>query len=192
MKAVVLIAVGTLMALVWTGCEKEEHKEVPVDPPTIPRSPAPEFLFDALDGSKIDSAALKGKWVVVNIFATWSPASAREVPEFIALVQSRKLSDFEIVGLSLDENGAADIQPFSERVGLNYPVAALNLSTVRKIFGDIDQIPTTFIIDPEWQYVNKRAGLVGGLSLEAEIHYHIKQAQLRAEGKEGGGHGGGH
>lgn len=60
--------------------------------------------FTAVDGRKVSLAALKGKVVLLDFWATWCPPCVREVPNVKAAYDELHPKGFEIVGISLDED----------------------------------------------------------------------------------------
>ena len=83
--------------------------------------PAPEFKLTALDGKPLTIAALQGKVVFLNFWATWCGPCRAEIPDLIAL-QDRYKDRLQIIGLNVDDE-EADIQKYVEETGINYPVA---------------------------------------------------------------------
>lgn len=167
--AVLAIALCSFLA---AGCGS--RTEVP--PPSIERVKAPEFTLKRVDGLKIMSEALKGKVVVVNFWTTWSPPSAREIPELIDLQKyfEKKGEDVQFVGISLDEKELKDLKQSLERLGFNYPVGLGDPSLISK-FGGIDAIPSTFIIEPDGFMVNRYTGAVDKDVLKADIETRLKR-----------------
>lgn len=63
-----------------------------------------EMKFTALDGSEVDLAKLRGKVVLIEFWAAWSPASARALPDVIAAYDKYRSQGFEVIGISMDQN----------------------------------------------------------------------------------------
>lgn len=159
-----LLAIGWV-CLAFAACSKSTEAL----PPSVSRNPAPHFSFTELSGRKMSSREFEGKWVVLNIWATWCPPCVREIPDFIALQKELEPKGVQLVGISVDDQGMEAVKPFARRMSINYPILLSKVSTVHNVFGPINAIPTTFIIDPEWHVVDQFTGMVDGKVLETVI-----------------------
>lgn len=118
--------------------------------------PAPAWATTDLDGKPIGLEALKGKVVVVDFWATWCPPCVHEIPGYVKLQEKYADKGLVIVGLSLDRNKAA-VPPFAKKYGINYPLAIVG-SEMTDLFGGVEGIPTTFLIDREGNIRHKKVG----------------------------------
>jgi thiol-disulfide isomerase/thioredoxin len=128
--------------------------------------PAPEFKLTALDGKPLTLAALEGKVILLNFWATWCGPCRAEIPDLIAL-QDRYKNHLQIIGLNVDDE-EADIQKYVEEMGINYPVA-MTSNDVRVQYGGIPALPTSFVLDTEGRVVQKHVGLWNPAVYETEI-----------------------
>lgn len=157
------------LAFLLAGCFRSP--EIP--PPSIERTPAPEFRLQNLQGDTIEANAFHGQWIVLNIWATWCPPCTREIPDFIRLQEKLADRGVQFIGISVDDGGLAVVQSFAQRNAINYPILMANMEMIRTLFGSIDAIPTTFIIDPDWYLVNKHTGLLTYDALKDELSARI-------------------
>ena len=128
--------------------------------------PAPDFKLTSLDGKPITLAALQGKVVLLNFWATWCGPCRAEIPDLVAL-QERYKGRLQIIGLNVDDE-EADIQQYVQETGINYPVA-MTSNDVRIQFGGIPALPTSFLLDTEGHVVQKHVGLWNPAVYETEI-----------------------
>ena len=77
----------------------------------------PDLAFDKPDGSPITSADLKGKVVLLNIWATWCVPCREEMPQLNALQSELGGDGFEVVALNIDKGGPEKAEQFLEETG---------------------------------------------------------------------------
>jgi thiol-disulfide isomerase/thioredoxin len=129
--------------------------------------PAPDLKLTALDGKPLTLAALQGKVVFLNFWATWCGPCRAEVPDLIAL-QDRYKGRLQIIGLNVDDDDPVEIQKYVDETGINYPVA-MTSNDVRAQYGGIPALPTSFVLDTEGRVVQKHVGLWNPGIYETEI-----------------------
>ncbi|HEY2081280.1 MAG TPA: redoxin domain-containing protein [Verrucomicrobiae bacterium] len=130
--------------------------------------PAPEWQFKTLDGKTIRSSDFKGKVVILDFWATWCPPCREEIPGFIALRQEYAKKGLVVIGVSEDQDGPDVVKKFMKELGMNYTVVMADDKTV-KTFGEIEALPTTFIIDRNGQIVKQHVGGADKDDFEKEI-----------------------
>jgi len=144
----------------------------PADQPAIIRFakdpvPTPPFLVNDVNGKSISTAQLRGKVIIVNFWATWCPPCRDEIPELIAL-QNKYKDRLQIIGVSLDEdNPAAYVKAFADKVGINYPVVMG--TEIAKEYGGVPALPTSFVVNPDGGVVQKHVGLLQPEEIEIEV-----------------------
>ena len=119
--------------------------------------PSPAWQLTTLDGKPIGKDTLKGKIVVLDFWATWCPPCVREIPGYVQLQKKYADKGLVIVGLSVDQKGAAVVEPFAKKNAVNYPLALVSPEIV-ETFGGIEAIPTTFLIDREGKIRHRKVG----------------------------------
>lgn len=125
----------------------------------VPPTPAPAWKLKDVDGKVVSSTDFKGKVVVIDFWATWCPPCREEIPGYIALQKKYGKDGLVIIGVSLDQKGPAVVKPFMAKMGINYPIVMADEETAG-LFGGVEAIPTTFIID--------RAGIIRDRKMGAE------------------------
>ena len=126
---------------------------------------APAWAVDLVDthGKHHDLDALKGRWVVVNFWATWCVPCIEEIPEVAAFAREHR--EVEVLGVATDAEDAAKVKRFAAKVGHDYPLVLSN-DAVEKSLGAVRALPTTRIYDPKGKLVYDRPGRVDRKILE--------------------------
>jgi peroxiredoxin len=133
------------------------------------RKLAPEFTLQDANGASVKLADYRGKVVLLNFWATWCGPCQVEIPWFEEFEQQFKSKGFEVVGVSMDEDGWAAIKPFVAQHKVNYRVL-LGTDSVGQLYGGVDSLPTTFIIDRDGKFAfSPHVGLAGKDEYRNEI-----------------------
>jgi thiol-disulfide isomerase/thioredoxin len=118
---------------------------------------APPFQTRDLAGAAVSTAALKGKVVIINFWATWCGPCREEIPELVAL-QARYKDDLQIVGVSEDDGPPEQVAKFAQKQGINYPVI-MSSDALEKEYGGVTALPTSFLVNKDGRVVQKDVGL---------------------------------
>ena len=127
----------------------------------------PQLLIETFDGKTFDLSSHRGKWVVVNFWATWCAPCLKEIPDFNALAKKR--GDIQFIGLAYEEIERPDLEAFLKRHPIDYPIAVLNVYDPPKDFDTPRGLPMTVLIGPEGKRVKQFLGPVTSAELEAEM-----------------------
>lgn len=117
---------------------------------------APWTLKD-LDGKEVSLSDFEGKVVIIDFWATWCPPCRKGIPELVELQEKYGAKGLSIVGISLDQGGVAPVRKFAEEYKINYPVV-MGDEDVVSAYGNIQAIPTAFVIDRKGKIVDKHVG----------------------------------
>jgi len=101
-------------------------------------------------------AQYKGKWVLVNFWATWCPPCLAEIPDLEALHANRK-NNLVVLGIALDYHSPQDVQQFAERMRITYPLILGDSKIVAQI-GVVNGLPTTYLYNPQGKMVAYNVG----------------------------------
>lgn len=125
------------------------------------RRPAPNFTLKDAGGQSVSLADYKGKVVLLNFWATWCGPCTLEIPWFEQFEQQYRSKGLEVLGVSMDEDGWQAVKPFIKEHNINYRVV-LGDDSVGQLYGGVDSLPTTFIIDRDGRFAfPPHVGLAG-------------------------------
>ena len=132
------------------------------------RKPTPDFALKDATGATVKLSDYKGKVVLLNFWATWCGPCKVEIPWFMDFQKAYKDRDFAVVGVSMDEDGWDAVKPYVEQKKMNYRVVLGN-DQVSQLFGNVDSLPTTIVIDREGRIASMHVGLVAKSTYQKEI-----------------------
>ena len=107
---------------------------------------APDFAVPDLAGRTVRLSGLRGKVVVLNLWATWCAPCVEEMPSLERLHAALRDADFALLAVSQDEDGKRVVVPFVERMHLSFPVLLDPERQVGDRYG-VSGYPETFVID---------------------------------------------
>lgn len=127
----------------------------------------PSLKMKAVDGSDYDLTAHRGKWVVVNFWATWCAPCRKEMPELSALHAMR--SNIEVVGLAYEDIEAPEMQAFLVKHPVTYPIVIVDPFDPPADFATPRGLPLTHLIDPNGKVAHTFLGPVTAADIEQQI-----------------------
>jgi thiol-disulfide isomerase/thioredoxin len=120
---------------------------------------AKEFLLKDMQGVKHASSHYKGKWVLINYWATWCPPCLEEVPDLVNLYDQRRKKDLMVLGVVFDYKDTKEVTDYVDDMLMSYPIVLGDEDVIDQI-GPADALPTTFIYNPKGELVKIKRGLV--------------------------------
>ncbi len=154
--------------------------------PENERRTAPNFALKDADGRTVQLSDYHGKVILLNFWATWCGPCEIEIPWFIDFERQLKGQGFVVIGISMDDEGWPVVRPFISRFGVNYPVLLGN-DSIGQLYGGIDSLPTTFLVDREGRIAAVHVGLVSKSRYENDIKTVLEGPQ-RSAGIGGSGY----
>lgn len=122
------------------------------------RDAAPYFELSSVDGNVVSIDDYKGKVILLNFWTSWSEPCRNAIPDFVELKREYGSRPFEIIGISLDTDTKDKVPEVVEKSDINYPVVYGSMDIARN-YGNIQSIPTTFVIDKEGRIYSSYTGV---------------------------------
>ena len=129
------------------------------------RRPAPELRFRALDGAAVDLAALRGRVVLVDFWATWCRPCLSAIPQLAALQRELAPRGLTILGASIDEDAAKVRKALGRAPG--YPVGLIGAAEWNR--WGVASLPALFLVDRDGMVVRRFGGEADSLVMRAAI-----------------------
>lgn len=127
-----------------------------------------DYTLPDLDGRMQSLEQYRGKWVIVNYWATWCGTCRKELPDLISLYEKHHDRDIVVIGINFETIGQQELQAFVTEQNIPYPV--LRSEPVRSTpIGPVPALPTTYILDPSGNPVAGEVGIVARQDIEDYI-----------------------
>src|SRR5687768_5838112 len=137
-----------------------------------PHAEAKGFVFTDHTGKKLKLADYRGKWVLINFWATWCPPCLKEIPDLVSLYESRK-KDVMVIGVAMDYQDPKTVLKYAKRLSITYPLVLGDQKMAAQI-GPVSMLPTTYVFDPEGNPAVYKVGIVSREALEEFIRENSK------------------
>ena len=161
--AAAAVAAGCL----FTGCSSETVRAASVKPDKE-RKEAPDFALKDADGKLVHLSDYRGKVLLLDFWATWCGPCKVEIPWFMDMQRKNKDRGFDVLGVSMDDEGWEVVKPFLSDLQVNYRVVIGN-DTTAQLYGGVDALPTTFLIDRGGKIAAVHVGLASKKDFEDGI-----------------------
>lgn len=119
----------------------------------------PSFVLKDMQGVKHQLSQYRGKWVLVNYWATWCPPCLEEVPDLVNLYDKHKAKHLMVLGVVFDYKDTLEVESYVDDMLMSYPIV-LGDDEVAAQIGNADVMPTTFIYNPQGALVKIKRGLI--------------------------------
>jgi thiol-disulfide isomerase/thioredoxin len=169
-----LIVLGVVAFVLMAPPEAEALKP-PVNSP-IPAEvnfTAPQLLLEDLEGNTVSLEGLRGKFVLVNNWATWCPPCREEMPTLEAYYRKHRDQNFSLVGIEAGEP-ADQVTEFIEEYGLSFPVwLDAEGQALRGFFNNA--LPSSYLVDPGGTVVLGWTGAISPAALEQYVTPYLEE-----------------
>ncbi|HET7488387.1 MAG TPA: TlpA disulfide reductase family protein [Acidimicrobiales bacterium] len=153
------IGVGVVVvALVAVLATRPQAADV-VAPSPVVGQPAPEIGGPGLDGTQVSLTGLRGRWVLVNFFATWCIPCVREHHELVSFSNRHEATEAQVLSVIYDDQ-PDDVKAFFAQRGGTWPVVE---DAGAKVDFGVRGVPESFLVDPQGVV---RIRLVGGVTAQ--------------------------
>ena len=133
-----------------------------------PGTKAPDFELNSPDGKKVSLSQFKGKYVVLDFWASWCPDCRKDAPNIVAMYNKYKDKGVAFVGVSFDTD-VAQWKAAIEKYGMKYAhvseLKKMREANISKAYG-VKWIPSMVLVDPQGKVV---MGTVLSTKLEKEL-----------------------
>ncbi|HJV88589.1 MAG TPA: TlpA disulfide reductase family protein [Noviherbaspirillum sp.] len=134
--------------------------------PLIAHATPSGFSLTDMQGKTHTLAGHQGKWVLVNLWATWCAPCLGEMPELEALGKSR--GDLVILGVAVDGQSPRRVAQFVEKLHVTYPVVAGDEELAKQF--KPRGFPTSILYDPAGKPVLTKEGVITRKDIESALH----------------------
>ncbi len=161
----------TVALLMIAGCSGSRPDASVADGRVDIGLPVPAYRTVSLTGDSVSLADHKGKVLLLNVWATWCHPCRDEIPELRVIYDRYRSRGLELVGVSVDVQGADDnVRQFMQEFEMHYPVwldPGERISTQFLVVG----VPATFLIDRKGVLRWRKSGPIapGDTTLAAAI-----------------------
>ena len=128
----------------------------------------PVYTVRTLADSSITSQSLRGRVVLVNVWATWCLPCRAEMPLLEATWNRHKAAGLVLLGASVDTGDPQTVRDFITERGISYPIAIVGSDVIRAL-GGVVGYPTSVLIGRDGRVRHRVMGPIGPLSLEPAI-----------------------
>jgi len=135
-----------------------------------------DFALPDLHGKVHHLSDYRGKWVLVNYWATWCPPCREELPELEVLHNAEGKGPV-VLGVNLEDIDKGALSAFVDEQFLSYPILMAGARPAREqLLGPIHGLPTSYLISPEGKVVARQVGPVTARGIEDFIEHYEEQA----------------
>ena len=126
-----------------------------------------DYRLNDLNGVEFRASDSIGKWLIINFWATWCTPCLKEMPELEKFYQANR-HRADVWGVTFEDTDIDAIRRYVARLGVTYPILGYGQDP-KTGYGEVTGLPTTFVIDPEGNFLRKFEGPIGADDLVEAI-----------------------
>jgi cytochrome c biogenesis protein CcmG/thiol:disulfide interchange protein DsbE len=177
----IALAVGSAVAvLVAVLATSKSASQVEAASPLLGK-PAPAVSGPALDGAGASLVGLRGKWVLVNFFASWCVPCRQEMPQLVRFANAHAASgDAVVLGVRFDDPDDQPLRALQVKDGATWPIVD---DSRAKVGWGVAGIPESYLVDPNGTVLTR---IVGGVNAD-DLESLLARAKAAEAGPTGAG-----
>ncbi|MCW8869192.1 MAG: TlpA family protein disulfide reductase [Proteobacteria bacterium] len=127
-----------------------------------------EFNLTNLSGEVVKASAFRGKWLVLNYWATWCAPCRDEIPELVQFQKDHE--NVQILGIAYEDASVEKLQNFAADFAVNYPLLTMDIYNPPAFAAEGGLgLPTTIVYNPEGMRHKKHMGPIDYKGLQELI-----------------------
>jgi len=128
-----------------------------------------KFSLTDLDGNEVKASDYRGKWLVINYWATWCAPCRDEMPELVKF-QQENAEQVQVLGIAYEDTEIAKLKSFAKDFNVNYPLLTIDVYNPPDFAAEGGLgLPTTIVYNPEGMRHKKHIGPIDAAGLLALV-----------------------
>lgn len=140
---------------------------------------AVDFVLPDTSGTMRSLSDYRGKWVIINYWATWCKPCLEEIPQLVKLSREYRRHKVVVLGIDYESLKPEKLRAFMRDHHMNYPVLRTSPTAAQKL-GPILGLPTTYLVAPDGAIASTQVGKITHTGIEQLIETEALQRGLAA------------
>ena len=134
-----------------------------------------DFTLPDMDGRSHSLSDYRGKWVLVNYWATWCPPCLEELPE-LEVFHSGAEGRAVVLGVNMEEIDEPELRAFVDQQFLSFPILVASGTPSRdQLIGPVEAMPTSYLVTPRGEVVARQVGQITAEAINSFIERYEQQ-----------------